>query len=167
MSTQWETAKHCHVSLSVLAGKIRKTESGIDPTANSLAYVRGSEGRPTLVESLATREENRRRLSRLSHLREDPGVFAESSDRECQNNTWGESIHGGHDSPLVPSASIHPSQTNEQGMLTDTSSSQMDLQDTDATHLEGMNFDLNMVDLIEGANFDTLFDMIGPQLPSF
>jgi hypothetical protein len=36
--------------------------------------------------------------------------------------------------------------STEQGILTDPSSSQMDLQDTDATHLEGIsNFDLNMV----------------------
>jgi hypothetical protein len=63
---------------------------------------------------------------------------------------------------------MHPLQMNDQGILTDRSSSQMDLQDMDATHLEGIsNFDLNMVDLIEGANFDTLFDMIGQQFPSF
>lgn len=31
----------------------------------------------------------------------------------------------------------------------------------------GSNFDLNMVDLLEGANFDSLFDLIGQQYPSF
>lgn len=29
------------------------------------------------------------------------------------------------------------------------------------------NFDLNMVDLLDGANFDSLFDLIGQQYPSF
>ncbi|KAJ5244338.1 hypothetical protein N7489_004434 [Penicillium chrysogenum] len=168
MSTQWETAKHCHMSLSVLVGKIQQSASGSDPTANSQAYVRGSEGSPTLVESLAAREENRRRLSRLSHSRKEFDVSVEPSDLEHRNNTWVESMHRGHDSTVVPSASMHPSPMNEQGILTDPSSSQMDLQDTDATHLEGIsNFDLNMVDLIEGANFDTLLDMIGQQFPSF
>jgi hypothetical protein len=77
-------------------------------------------------------------------------------------------MHRGHDFTVVPSASMHPLQMNDQGILTDRLSSQMDLQDMDATHLEGIsNFDLNMVDLIEGANFDTLFDMIGQQFPSF
>ncbi|KAJ6190773.1 hypothetical protein N7519_000794 [Penicillium mononematosum] len=168
MSTQWETAKHCHMSLSVLTAKIQQSESGSDPTANSQAYVRGSEGSPTLVESLAAREENRRRLSRLSHSREEFDVSVEPSDLEHRNNTWVEAMHRGHDSTVVPSASMHPLQMNEQGILADTSSSQMDLQDMDATHLDGIsNFDLNMVDLIEGANFDTLFDMIGQQFPSF
>lgn len=73
------------------------------------------------------------------------------------------------DPTVVPSALMHPSQMNERGILADTPSSlQMDLQDTNPAQLEGIsNFDLNMVDLIEGANFDTLFDMIGQQFPSF
>lgn len=170
MSTQWETAKHCHMSLSVLAAKIQQSGSGSDPTSNSQAYVtRGSEGSPTLVESLTAREENRRRLGYLSHFQEDPGLSAEPSNLEQRNNVWGESAHRRNDPTLVPSASMYPSQMSEQGILADTPSSlQMDLQDTNTTHLEGIsNFDLNMVDLIEGANFDTLFDMIGQQFPSF
>lgn len=169
MSTQWETAKHCHMSLSVLATKIKQSENGSDPAANSHAYVtRGSEGSPTLVESLTAREENRRRLGRLSHLQEEPGSV-EPSEIEQQSNAWGESTHRGHDPTLVPLASMHPSQMNEQHIFTDTPSSlQMDLLDTNPAQLEGIsNFDLNMVDLIEGANFDTLFDMIGQQFPNF
>ncbi|KAF9247479.1 transcriptional regulator family: Fungal Specific TF [Penicillium roqueforti] len=170
MSTQWETAKHCHMSLSVLAAKIQQSESGSDKTAKSQAYVmRGSEGSPTHVEYSTAREENRQRLGRLSHLHEEPGLFAGASELESRNNTWVESMHRGHDPTVVPSTSMYPSQMNEQGILTDTSSStQMDLQDTDPAQLKGSsNFDLNMVDLIEGANFDTLFDMIGQQFPSF
>lgn len=30
-----------------------------------------------------------------------------------------------------------------------------------------IDFDLNMVDLLQGANFDNLFDMFGQQYPSF
>ncbi|KAJ5824029.1 hypothetical protein N7447_006369 [Penicillium robsamsonii] len=170
MSTQWETAKHCHMSLSVLAAKVQQSGNGSDPTENSQAYVtRGSEGSPTFVESLNAREENRQRLSRISHLQEDPELSAESSDLEQRNNTWGESIHRGQNPTLFPSASMHPPQLNEQGILTDISSSlHMNLQDTEPTQFEGIsNFDLNMVDLIDGANFDTLFDMIGQQFPSF
>lgn len=120
------------------------------------------------MESLTAREENRRRLGRLSHLQEEPGSV-EPSEIGQQSNAWGESTHRGHDPTLVPLASMHPSQMNEQHIFTDTPSSlHMDLQDTNPAHLEGIsNFDLNMVDLIEGANFDTLFDMIGQQFPSF
>lgn len=169
MSTQWETAKHCHMSLSVLAAKIKQSESGSDPTSNSQAYVtRGSEGGPTLVESLTAQEENRRRLGRLSHLQE-PGSSAEPSDLEQRSNAWEESTHREYDPAGVLSASMHPSQMNEQHIFTDTPSSlHMNLQDTNPAQLEGIsNFDLNMVDLIEGVNFDTLFDMIGQQFPSF
>ncbi|CAI7621695.1 unnamed protein product [Penicillium glandicola] len=170
MSSQWETAKHCHMSLSVLAAKIQQSERSSDPTANSQAYVtRCSEGNPTVVESMTAHEENRRRLSRLSHLQDEPGLSAEPSDLGLQSSARGKYMHRGHDPTLVPSVSMHPSQMQEQGILADTPSSlQMDLQDMDPTHLEGIsNFDLNMVDLIEGANFDTLFDMIGQQFPSF
>ncbi|KAJ5374119.1 hypothetical protein N7517_006125 [Penicillium concentricum] len=170
MSTQWETAKHCHMSLSVLVAKIQQSESGSHPTANSQAYVtRGSEGSPTLVKSLNAREENRRRLSSVSYLQEEPGLSAEPSDLEQRNNTWEESMHRGHDPTMFRSASMHPPQMNEQGILSDTPSSlYMDLQDMEPAQLEGIsNFDLNMVDLIDGANFDPLFDLIGQQFPSF
>ena len=78
-------------------------------------------------------------------------------------------MHRGHDPTVVSPASMHLSHMNGQGILADTPSSlQIDLQDTNPAQLEGIsNFDLNMVDLIEGANFDTLFDMIGQQFPSF
>ncbi|OQE39323.1 hypothetical protein PENCOP_c007G04867 [Penicillium coprophilum] len=170
MSTQWETAKRCHMSLSVLAAKIQQSESGSDSTADSQSYVmRGSEGSPMFVESLNPRGENRRRLSRMSHSQEEPGLPAEPSDLEQRNNIWGESMHKGNDSTLFPSASIYPPQIEEQGILADTPSSlHMDLRDTNPAQFEGTsNFDLNMVDLIDGANFDTLFDMIGQQFPSF
>ncbi|KAJ5170254.1 uncharacterized protein N7500_003037 [Penicillium coprophilum] len=170
MSTQWETAKHCHMSLSVLAAKIQQSESGSNSTADSQGYVmRRSEGSPTFVESLDTRGENRRRFSRMSHSQEEPGLAAESSDLEKRNGIWGESMHKGNDPTLFPSASTHPPQMEEQGILADTHSSlHMDLQDTNPAQFEGTsNFDLNMVDLIDGANFDSLFDMIGQQFPSF
>ena len=168
MSTQWETAKHCHMSLSVLAAKIQQSESVSDTTANSQAYVtRGSERSPTHVKYSTSREENRRRLGRPSHLHEESGLSAEPSQLEPRDNTWVESMHGGHDPTVVPLTS-YPSQMNEQGILAGTPSLlQMDSQDTDLAQLEEVsNFDLNMMDLIEGANFDTLFDMIGQQFPS-
>ncbi|KAJ5964205.1 uncharacterized protein N7479_004081 [Penicillium vulpinum] len=170
MSSKWETAKHCQISLSVLAAKIQQSESSSDPTANSQAYVtRGSEGSPTLVQSLTTREENLQRLSRLSHLQEQPALSAEPSDIRRWKNTWEESMRRGHDPTLVPPVSMQLSQMNEQEILDDIPSSlQMDLQGTGSARFEGIsNFDLNMVDLIEGANFDTLFDIIGQQFPNF
>jgi len=171
MSTQWETANHCHMSLSVLAAKIQQPGSSSDPTANSQAYAtRGPEGSPTLAESLNAREERRRRLG-LSPLPEDHYTPADGFNLE----------HRGHqtiDSNLdngwrgQDTAWAQPTQLpnmNEHVPLAGTPSSlQMDFQNTDPAHFEGIsNFDLNMVDLIQGANFDTLFDLIGQQYPSF
>ncbi|CAG8925661.1 unnamed protein product [Penicillium salamii] len=168
MSSQWETAKHCHMSLSVLAAKIQQTPNSTDSHMNSQAYaMRGS---PTLVETLNAREERRRRLSGLSPLPENQtstaeGTFEGHGHQSIESNardSW-----RGQDSIWNQSTQLPNS--NEYGNLVETPSSlQMNFQHTDTSQFDGVsNFDLNMVDLIQGANFDTLFDMIGQQYPSF
>jgi hypothetical protein len=74
-----------------------------------------------------------------------------------------------HDFTGVPSELGQPANLDDQGISAATPSSmQMNFQDIHPTYLEGIsNFDLNMVDLIEGANIDSLFDMVGQQFPSF
>lgn len=71
--------------------------------------------------------------------------------------------------PDTDAASIHPTNLKGGTLSVDTSSSlELGFQDIETTHLTGgSTFDLNMVDLLQGANFDSLFDMIGQQYPNF
>jgi hypothetical protein len=171
MSSQWETAKHCHISLSVLAAKIKQPENSSDSTAKSQAYAtRETDGSPTIGETLNTREESRRRLSGLSTVPEDHFSLAEGSHDHQGNHEAVPNIDSSwKDQDNIWTQSTQLPNRNEYGALAETPSSlQMEFQNTDAAHFEGIsNFDLNMVDLIQGANFDTLFDLIGQQYPSF
>lgn len=65
-------------------------------------------------------------------------------------------------------ASPHTINFRGNALLADTHSS-LDLNFPDMTShfVNGPNFDLNMVDLLQEANFDSLFDMVGQQYPSF
>ncbi|OGE51878.1 hypothetical protein PENARI_c012G06175 [Penicillium arizonense] len=178
MSDQWETAKHCHMSLSVLAAKIKESEHRANSTANPHVYARGVPGEDsTLMDSLNAREERRRKLGGASHSQEDHRSSTEPSnseqwDRKVHPDTDIDRVHSlgrEHGFTAIPSVLVQPSDMNDQSLLTDTpSSTQMNFQDTQPTNFEGIsNFDLNMVDLFEGANLDSLFDMLGQQFPSF
>jgi hypothetical protein len=166
------------MSLSVLAAKIKESEHRADSTANSQVYARGVPGGDsTLLDSLNAREERRRKLGGALHSQEDHRSSTEPSnseqwDRKVHPDTstdWERSFGRKHGFTAVPSALVQPSDLNDQDIPADTPSSmQMTFQDTHPTGFEGIsNFDLNMVDLIEGANLDSLFDMVGQQFPSF
>ncbi|KAJ5308846.1 hypothetical protein PENANT_c013G05677 [Penicillium antarcticum] len=178
MSDQWETAKYCHMSLSVLAAKIKDSEHRGISTVNSQVYVRGvSGGESMLLDSLNAREERRRKLGGESHSQEYHRAFTEPSNPEqwdrkahlSTGNEWEHTQGKEHGFTAIQSGVTQPSEQNDQGIPADTPSSmQMNFQDTHPTNFEGIsNFDLNMVDLIEGANLDSLFDMVGQQFPSF
>ncbi|KAJ5328290.1 hypothetical protein N7452_008680 [Penicillium brevicompactum] len=167
MSAQWETAKHCHMSLSVLAAKIKQTPDGAD--SNSQVYA--TRGSPTLGESLHVREERRRKLSGQLPVPENHPKLAEGANFVNRGHQFNESnidhTWRGEDSTWDQSAQVLDE--SEYGTLAETPSSlHMTFQDTNASQFEGVsNFDLNMVDLIQGANFDSLFDITGQQYPSF
>lgn len=167
MASQWETAKHCHISLSVLAAKIKQAEASSDPARSQAYATRGPEGSPTIMETLNAREERRQQLGGQSlpdeHYSRTEGTSSEQPAHQAID-------------PNIYNAGIGQNTTStqllnrdEHGYLVETPSSlQMDFQDTDTAHFEGIsNFDLNIVDLIQGANFDTLFDLGGQQYPSF
>jgi hypothetical protein len=166
------------MSLSVLASKIKESEHRANSTANPHVYARGVPGEDsTLMDSLNAREERRRKLGGASHSQEDHRSSTEPSnseqwDRKVHPDTDIDRVHSlgrEHGFTAIPSVLVQPSDMNDQSLLTDTpSSTQMNFQDTQPTNFEGIsNFDLNMVDLFEGANLDSLFDMLGQQFPSF
>lgn len=167
MASQWETAKHCHMSLSVLAAKIKQAEASSDPARSQAYATRGPEGSPALVETLNAREERRQELggqplSEEHYSRTEGASFEQPAHQAIDPNIHYAGIGQNTTSTQLPNR-------DEHGYLVETPSSlQMDFQDTDTAHFEGIsNFDLNIVDLIQGANFDTLFDLGGQQYPSF
>lgn len=78
-----------------------------------------------------------------------------------------------HDSrPGLDPASLGPFQPNNfngESLLADnsTQSSDLNFQNADSGQFAGSSFDLNMVDLFQGADFNSLFDIVGQQYPSF
>lgn len=66
-----------------------------------------------------------------------------------------------------PEINPMPSRYNESGNDS-ILAEDLGFQSGDAGYLAGgSSFDLNMVDLLDGADFDSLFDLIGQQYPSF
>ena len=78
-----------------------------------------------------------------------------------------------HDSrPGLDAAPLGPFQSNNfngESLLADnaTQSSELNFQNVDSGQFAGSSFDLNMIDLLQGADFNSLFDIVGQQYPSF
>ncbi|GAQ11362.1 hypothetical protein ALT_8683 [Aspergillus lentulus] len=151
MSAHWETAKHCHRALSLLAENIRQSFTSSQQPRSSTSTLTSNQN-PNINHS--SHEEHaianptkRRKLS--SHDSSVPLASATVS---------AESIGGGDLGPLnAPESGDVPLQ-NELNTIIPT---------TDTDYLGLPDFDLNTVDLLQGANFDYLLDMFGQQYPSF
>jgi len=149
MSSQWETARQCHHALSLLSSKIKKMSNEQQSPANPHAYaVRTPDRNDTSINSF-----NR-----------------EISQQEEIISADGHRIEAEYASIIPeprPEINPMPSRCNES-VNDSILAEDLDFQSEDAGYLAGgSSFDLNMVDLLDGADFDSLFDLIGQQYPSF
>lgn len=111
--------------------------------------------------------------SNLDEHRKSEGQYR--SRAEQPYHTIPESLQSsshGRGGPVVGPAPVipgHQTNFNADASPTEMPPSQiLDFQCMDSNYLVGgSSFDLNMVDLFGGSNFDSLLDMIGQQYPSF
>lgn len=195
MSTQWETARHCHMALSLLAKHIKQTTS----TSPLACTFRSPKRHSSVTSPTALRAQKRRRLSHPSGSPEGDGISEKISSSAIgpsnkeQSGDANPAESSSHASSMLNPETRNPSfrdpqfQSSSQAgpiplskVNTTTSRDRSGFSaeapllemsfppDSDSNYLtDGSNFDLNMVDLLQGANFDSLFDLIGQQYPSF
>lgn len=183
MSAQWETARHCQIALSVFAAKIRQAQSDPNKEANAHSYALRRRGEAETLDPSEQREQKRARLNSYPGGSQNNPHGASADDTGMQGHasqpdeshptmmtgprdTTAMGVQTGLESGQRP---FQPANFGGEPSLADTPSSlALDFHQTDASQLfGGSNFDLNMVDLLQGANFDSLFDIIGQQYPSF
>lgn len=162
MSLQWETARHCHMTLSLLSTKIKNMENDPESVTSSHPY--------------ALRNMERANTDLQADLY-DQGRWSSESQTNPRNeqsyNSEGIRVPGqgraGHGTGVAPVASEYSTNLNPDASQSELSSSQaLEFQNMGTDYLAGgSGFDLNMVDLFGGSNIDSLFDMIGQQYPSF
>ncbi|KAJ5678784.1 hypothetical protein N7462_007028 [Penicillium macrosclerotiorum] len=181
MSTQWETARQCHMALSFLSNKIKQMENESDRTSKSHAYALGYGELDTESINIPQLRGNKERWFRIP-----PDNYGVDKEPDSANPPLAEPSELPHASGFVTlpnseayesrpdSNQIHMrsssmSNLNGEAVLGETPvSAEMEFQSADADYLAGgSSFDLNMVDLLQGANFDSLFDMVGQRYPSF
>ncbi|KAJ5636666.1 uncharacterized protein N7484_009979 [Penicillium longicatenatum] len=149
MSSQWETARPCHHALTLLSSKIKQMGNEQRSVANSHAYV------------VRTPDKNDSSV--------DP-VDREGYQVKHMNPAEGHHTEAGYASVIPePRPEINPMPSRYNESENDcTPAEDLGFQNEDAGYLAGgSSFDLNMVDLLDGADFNSLFDLIGQQYPSF
>ncbi|KAJ5106450.1 hypothetical protein N7456_003125 [Penicillium angulare] len=140
MSSQWETAKQCHQALLLLSSKVRRDQHNM---SNPHAYALRTPDR----EAASSEQDELREQNKYYQTNASPYDAFVPEPR--------------------PEINPMPARYNE-GNTHSTVTEELDFQSAEAGYLAGgSSFDLNMVDLLDGANFDSLFDLIGQQYPSF
>jgi hypothetical protein len=163
MSFQWETARHCHMTLSLLSTKIKQMEDDPNPAVSSHSYA---------LRTVERAKDSRGQSNSHGNTRSG-----------CQSRSRAEQVYPtdpeslqtfiyDHGEPRIPSAPvISEHQTNFHGdasAIERPSPQILEVQNMDTNYLTGgSSFDLNMGDLFQGSNFDSLLDMIGQQYPGF
>ena len=153
MSSQWETARQCQMALALLSAKIKQANdsSTQQGTPNPHAYAMSTPDRESASSEAANVLGND-----INH------VNGPSAGVMYQTGTMYQQDISGARSDRAPVSRWDNS--NPEG----TSAEELDFRDSETSHLAGgSNFDLSMVELLQGANFDSLFDLIGQQYPSF
>lgn len=157
MSGQWETARHCHMALSLLSTKVGQGEVDTDRLSHSHSYAMNT---PRDVSTVSFDHSRMGRKRRLPESDVDTPRYPEPQSLSSPPET---------SRPSQPEFDATP-RTSQCPVPEETSPGEpyleMDSLDPNQLH-GGSNFDLNMVDLLQGANFDSLFDMVGQQYPSF
>ncbi|KAL4881197.1 fungal-specific transcription factor domain-containing protein [Aspergillus karnatakaensis] len=143
MSTQWEPAKHCHRALSLLLRAVsRLDETNIPATINQPA------SNQNLEEAPSTRKKRRVDPSSSSS-------YLHSADSLESGLPTGRETGGDRIGEGGPSA-------EGNGTLTE---GQQQGRDLEWDH--SLDLDMNMVDLLQEGNFDSLMDLFGQQYPTF
>ncbi|GFF43010.1 transcriptional activator protein acu-15 [Aspergillus udagawae] len=143
MSVHWDTAKHCHRALSLLAENIRHSFTSAQPPRTSDSEGIDSSSREEPSSPTANK---RRRLASYDPSVPLPTASASAELIAGRDIGWVNADESG-DGPLELST------TTPNGIETD--------------YLGLPDFDLNTSDLLQGGNFDYLLDMFGQQYPSF
>lgn len=160
MSSQWETAQHCHSALSFLATRVRQAGDDSTGSTRSHAYALSNkrEANPLDVSRGRRKEPMRFHDDTSSEgaaraIEEEPGQWGPALNTEFEGSRLQETM------PHTDAVSPHTMNFRGNTFLADTRSS-LDLNFPDVTSyfVNGPNFDLNMVDLLQEANFDSLFD---------
>ncbi|GAB1216374.1 hypothetical protein ATERTT37_005588 [Aspergillus terreus] len=150
MSAQWDTAKHCLRALSLLAHRIHQgppvllTHSSSDPVDQDCAGGRFK----------------KRRLNKEASPRPDGVNYPSTPTPPATSDRSAEQTSG------VTTAQENTAPPPTQTLLDAPDSRFFSLPDESATTAM-MDLDLDMVDLLQGGNFDNLLDMFGQQYPSF
>ncbi|KAJ5586882.1 uncharacterized protein N7459_002647 [Penicillium hispanicum] len=159
MSTQWETARHCQNALAFLSDKIKQMHSVASeaPEAHSYALRTPDMEISPADPSFAPWQKRRRRSSYIDGYPHDSAEASLDYPGEAERRF-------GIDATLLrASPTVMP---NEDVPPNDYPS--VEFQNVAPSHLAGgSSSDLNMVDLLQDANFDSLLDLIGQQYPGF
>ncbi|KAL2871037.1 transcription factor domain-containing protein [Aspergillus lucknowensis] len=170
MSAQWEPAKHCHRALSLLLRAV----SRLDIDSNSTAAATSTTTTATTNVNLITRT----CISRL----DPPSPGGEGRESESPLNTRKRRKLGPSSprfesarSPAVDFASAEDSVAGVSRVAEGVSDGLLSIGEVgsgfntqhDRNWDLSLDLDMNMVDLLQEGNFDSLMDLFGQQYPTF
>ncbi|KAL2822614.1 hypothetical protein BJX63DRAFT_417653 [Aspergillus granulosus] len=189
MSTQWEPAKHCHRALSLLLRAVSRLDTIAGPaTAPPSGPISGTittghstdigTGTGNTIPAMGSRTDPDPKNINPASISLDESHLSPSTSRKKRR--FDASFTSSYQHPSGPSGSsfgpgadalgqIRPGESLDEGgdrldiaEGASGSSSQQDLHWD-----QSLGLDMNMVDLLQEGNFDSLMDLFGQQYPTF
>ncbi|KAL4780912.1 hypothetical protein BJX76DRAFT_350607 [Aspergillus varians] len=153
MSTQWEPAKHCHRALTLLLRAVTRLDSTSGNTTitnTATNTISGSDPNASLLEGQSSSTQsssNVRKKRKLdSSVAEQKSIERQGREADMSGLSGGNGLGGGNSG--VPGGGDMAGQ-----------------QEVDWD--QSLDLDMNMVDLLQEGNFDSLMDLFGQQYPTF
>ncbi|KAF7597079.1 hypothetical protein BBP40_010553 [Aspergillus hancockii] len=173
MSSQWETAKNCHRALTLLSQNIQHSSTPTPFRPSEPIEARCKQGDDDDNDYVDRDTRKKRRLNSHTTMRTSrlgsSGLEATGDDETSDQTLNVPNVSSGADI-RSSNNTLEPLQNNNRSRLLMSPDTVQSTEDRlffpEGSHTV-MDFDLNMVDLLQGANFDNLFDMFGQQYPSF
>ncbi|OJJ04162.1 hypothetical protein ASPVEDRAFT_196268 [Aspergillus versicolor CBS 583.65] len=161
MSTQWEPAKHCHHALTLLLRAVSRRQEIANPnaTATSNTTTTATAGTDQSTSLPGIGEE-------ASSSQSQAGPSSTRKRRKLDNNSAsGEQDSAENQGVDIPGLAGNIASNNGLGVYGLSGSIAVPGQDADWD--QSLDLDMNMVDLLQEGNFDSLMDLFGQQYPTF
>lgn len=159
MSTQWEPAKHCHRALTLLLRAVSRRQETANPsataTSNNTTTTAGADQSTSLP---GIGEETSASQSHVgpSSTRKRRKLDNSSTSAEQDSENQGVDISG-----------LAGNGAGNNGLGVSGLSGGIAVPGQDGDWDQSLDLDMNMVDLLQEGNFDSLMDLFGQQYPTF
>lgn len=170
MSTQWEPAKHCHRALTLLLRAVSRRQETTNPgaTATTTAITAATTTTTTAGANQSTSLLGIGEEASTSTSQSQAGPSSSTRKKRKLDNNYASAEQDSAENQGVDIPGLAGNTAGNNGLgVSGLSGSIVVPGQEDGDWDQSLDLDMNMVDLLQEGNFDSLMDLFGQQYPTF